>query len=179
MPKLAEEPDDLEALEAARRGDHAAAARIVRRHGASMVRTVWSVAGRHAEAEDVVQEALIAALTTDAPPTGSVGPWLRAIAARKALDALRRGARRAERPLTDPQVAALRTEGSHATIVVRRALARLAPRDRAVLTLVELEGFTMAEAARLLGSTTVAVKWRAVRARRRLRALLAGGSEER
>ena len=39
-------------------------------------------------------------------------------------------------------------------------------------TLVDLEGFSMAAAAAAIGSTTVAVKWRAVRARRRLRALL-------
>jgi DNA-directed RNA polymerase specialized sigma24 family protein len=43
-----------------------------------------------------------------------------------------------------------------------------------VLTLVEVEGLTMAEAARSLRTTTMAVKWRAVRARRRLRALLTG-----
>jgi DNA-directed RNA polymerase specialized sigma24 family protein len=43
-----------------------------------------------------------------------------------------------------------------------------------VLTLVDLEGFSMAEAAQAVGSTVVAVKWRAVRARRRLRLLIEG-----
>ena len=46
-----------------------------------MVRTAWSVAGRWdgGDAKDVVQEALIAALTTPALPRGDVGAWLRAI----------------------------------------------------------------------------------------------------
>ena len=157
----------------------------MRRHGASMVRIVWTVSGRYAttEADDVVQEALIAALTTDALPTGDIGAWLRAITARKALDGVRQRARRAEQPLlaagepggVEP-LAPADAATPVAVLSVRRALARLSPLDRAVLTLVDLEGFSMAHAARAVGSTTMAVKWRAVRARRRLRALLDGGT---
>ena len=47
-------------------------------------------------------------------------------------------------------------------------------KDRAVLVLVEVEGLSMTEAAGSLGTTTMAVKWRVVRARRRLRTLLTG-----
>ena len=65
-----------------------------------MVRTAWRVLGSYGdrEADDVVQEAFIAALTTPALPAGDVGAWLRAIVARKALDSLRRVRRREEQP---------------------------------------------------------------------------------
>ncbi len=171
---------DLAILLAARDGDHEAGRRLVLEHAASMVRTAWSVLGRYggAEAEDVVQESLVAALTTPALPTEDIGAWLRAITARKALDWLRRSTRRAEQPFPESADASPEpiepssSEAPLAVLTVRRALARLTPLDRAVLTLVDLEGFSMAEAAKAIGSTTVAVKWRAVRARRKLGALL-------
>ncbi|MCP3979001.1 MAG: RNA polymerase sigma factor [bacterium] len=165
--------DDLQQLVAARDGDHRAGAELLRRHGASMLRTARGVTGRPEDAEDIVQEALIAALTTSSLPRGDVGAWLRAIAARKALDGLRRAKRRAESVLGDED-----RQGEHDAaedvIAVRRGLAELSARDRAVLILVDVEGLSMAEAAQALGSTTVAVKWRAVRARRRLRAEIEG-----
>ena len=52
------------------------------------------------------------------------------------------------------------------------ALLRLSPDDRAVITLVELEEFSMEDAARRLGCGLSAVKVRAFRARRRLKAIL-------
>lgn len=176
------DPDDLETLLAARAGDMTAGSALVSRHGASMMRTAWNVTGRYGspDMEDIVQEAFIAALTTSALPTGDVGSWLRSITARKAIDAMRQTARRRERELPEPggpelePASADRSETPLATIVVQRALAALSPLDRAVLTLVDMEGFSMAEAARTVGSTVVAVKWRAVRARRRLRALIEG-----
>lgn len=52
------------------------------------------------------------------------------------------------------------------------ALRRLSPDDRAVITLVELEERSMADAARRLGCGLAAVKVRAFRARRRLKTVL-------
>ena len=177
--------DDVETLLAARDGSHAAGCELLRRHGASMTRTAWNVIGHYggAEAEDVVQESIIAALTTTALPHGDVGAWLRAIVARKALDTIRQISRRGERSLESTENRAEGDEGSGrdsvtAVLTVRRALARLSPADRAVLVLVDLEGLSMAEAAEALSSTTMAVKWRAVRARRRLRAAIEGKPEE-
>ena len=182
MPYL--DPDDLETLLAARAGDTMAGNALVSRHGASMMRTAWNVTGRYGsqDVEDVVQEAFIAALTTSALPTGDVGSWLRSITARKAIDAMRQIARRRERDLPEPggpepELAVAESAGTALTaIAVQRALAALSPMDRAVLTLVDLEGFSMAEAAQTVGSTVVAVKWRAVRARRRLRVLIEGSA---
>ena len=139
-----------------------------------MMRTAWRVLGRYggSAGEDAVQEALIAALTTDALPQGDVGAWLRAIAARKALDEARRVGRRAEHAALDVERESTATGAVLEVLMLRQALAALSPTDRAVLTLCDLEGFSMAEAARALGLTHVATKLRASRARRKLARLL-------
>ena len=142
-----------------------------------MLRTAWHVLGRYGgrDAEDAVQEAFIAALTTDALPRGDVSAWLRAITARKALDVVRGARRRAEaQGAEDPPApsGALSIE----TLAVREALVRLQPADRAVLILVDLHGHSMAEAAAALGTTNVGARLRAVRARRKLARILRGGT---
>ncbi len=58
------------------------------------------------------------------------------------------------------------------TDILRRALQRLSPENRLVLTLVHLEGHSVREAAQLLGWSVVNVKVRAHRARHALRRLL-------
>ena len=149
-----------------------------------MTRTAWRVLGTYGrrDGDDVVQEAFIASLTTDALPTGDVGAWLRAIVARKALDELRRKGRRVEQPLPDadgegPHPEAPDELGGHLDVLtVRNALATLSATDRAVLTLVDLEGWPMAEAAKLLGLTYVAIKLRASRARRKLAGVIRQGN---
>jgi RNA polymerase sigma-70 factor (ECF subfamily) len=166
---------DLDDLRAARQGDHAAAARVVARHGAGMIRTARRVLGRYrdGDGDDVVQEAFIAALTTQATASGDVGAWLRAITARKALDALRGAVRHPAVPLSDAAAEHAGDAGTRIEVLaLRQALAQLKPADRAVLTLVDLEGLSMAETAAALGVSNVAVRLRAVRARRRLQRLL-------
>src|SRR5260221_14250266 len=96
---------EIDLLSAARGGDEEAGRRLMQAHGSSMIRTAWNVLGRDGgnEAMDVVQEAFIAALTTPALPRGELGAWLRAITARKALDALRRVRRRGADPPPDAE----------------------------------------------------------------------------
>jgi len=167
---------DLDDLLRSRDGDAEAGRALMERHGPSMLRTAWRVLGRYggADAEDVVQESFLAALTTTALPDGDVGAWLRAIAVRKGLDSLRKTSRRAEQPLAEgaddgPDAPATAGGADPAdALALRRALAALNPIDRAVLLLADVEGRSMEEVAEILGSTRVAVKLRASRARRRL-----------
>ena len=64
------------------------------------------------------------------------------------------------------------TAKQEAAEVLEWALRQLSPENRAVLTLVHLDGYSVREAAQLLGWSLVNVKVRAHRARRTLRALL-------
>jgi RNA polymerase sigma-70 factor (ECF subfamily) len=169
---------DLDLLLEARDGIQRAGRELVERHGRSMVKTAWRVLGRYgdADADDVVQEAFVAALTTDALPTGDLGAWLRSITVRKALDSLRRIGRRAEEPLPPGQGEEAEENPGLEVMILRQGMARLTANDRAVLTLVDLEGLSMAEAAVVLGTNRVVLKQRAVRARRRLAAILQSGA---
>jgi RNA polymerase sigma-70 factor (ECF subfamily) len=164
---------DLEILSAARSGDEEAGRLLAEEHGASMLRTAWSVLGSYggSDAEDVVQESFLAALTTDAVPTSDLGGWLRAIAVRKALDAVRSRRRRTELEAESARKAPS-TSIPADVLALREALSRLSAPDRAVLVLVDVEGHSMAEAAKVLGTTNVAVRLRAVRARRKLARIL-------
>ncbi len=64
------------------------------------------------------------------------------------------------------------TAKREAAEVLDWALAKLSPEQRAVLTLVHLDGYSVREAAQLMGWSMINVKVRAHRARRALRALL-------
>jgi RNA polymerase sigma-70 factor (ECF subfamily) len=63
-------------------------------------------------------------------------------------------------------------EAAVARAPVRAALARLAPRRRAVIVLHELEGMPAREVARLLGIAEVTVRWHLLAARRELARVL-------
>jgi RNA polymerase sigma-70 factor (ECF subfamily) len=69
------------------------------------------------------------------------------------------------------------TAKREAAEVLEWALGALSPEQRAVLTLVHLEGRTVREAAELLGWSQINVKVRAHRARRALRAILQKAAE--
>lgn len=168
------ETDDRDVLISAREGSGEAGRRLMADHGAAMLRTARHVLGRYGgnDAEDAVQEAFIAALTTDALPHGDVGAWLRSIAARKALDQARSRQRRSENELAET---AADGPSELDVLAVRQALSRLSATDRGVLVLVDVEGRSMAEAAEALGTTNVGTRLRAVRARRKLAKLLGSG----
>jgi RNA polymerase sigma-70 factor (ECF subfamily) len=174
---VAGEPEPVAVLEDARRGDQDAGRRLMAEHGASMLRTARSVLGRYdgRDAEDVVQEAFVAALTTRALPSSDLGAWLRAITVRKALDAARARMRRGEiAAIDEAEDVPARSVPSADVLAVRQALSRLSAAERAVLVLVDVEGRSMKEAAATLGTTSVAVRLRAVRARRKLASLVRG-----
>ena len=83
---------------------------------------------------------------------------------------LRKTARLGEQPLEDvPQTVRIDDRLLN-VLTLRKGLATLKPTDRATLVLIDLEGFTVAEAAKILGVSRIAMKFRAQRARKRLAA---------
>lgn len=180
-------------------GDTDAFAALVRRHGPLVQRTVHRHVPRD-RAEDVVQESFMRAFQSLAhfAPGTKFPEWLTTIAVRACYDFWRSHYRNREAPesaLTEQHrdwaervTATLSRERfdeevrrQEAQEVLAYALDRLSPDDRMVVTLVHLEGLSIEEAARQLGWTTVNVKVRAHRSRRRMRreleALVKDGTE--
>ena len=169
-------------------GDREAFEVFMTRHEAALLRFCATLAP--AAAEDAMQEAFLVAWRRAATfrGEGSARSWLFTIARRwigrsarwpppaplgsgASIEelALQAGWGRARAP--EDWAARL-----HDRLLLEAAFERLAPRDREVLLLRDLEGLSAAEAAAVLGIEVRALKSRLHRARLRLTALVAGGT---
>ena len=172
--------DDRRDVRLAQDGDGEAYARLVRRHQDAVARQMWRFtrdASTHAE---LVEEVFVAAYMSlrGYRGTGPFQHWLRKIALRSGLAHWRASRKRREvKPLDESFAARMAEEptgysAGEAADLVHRALALLAPRDRLVLTLMHLEGQSVAEVAGSTGWSMTMVKVQAWRARARLKKAL-------
>jgi len=144
---------------------------------------------RREDVEELAQEVFVRALRAAGSYNGSapVGHWVMRIATHVCLDELRRRRVRPEHVLsevTDSTIEALDRalaggaieafEIEDARALASDLLGTLPPKDRLVLVMMEIEGFTAAETAAMMGATTGGVKMRAMRAKRRLARLARG-----
>ena len=174
-PPAAPEVDDLALLTAHVAGSPEAFATLVRRHQDRL----WAVALRTVrdpdDAADVLQDALVKAYRSAPGFRGeaAVTTWLHRIVVTTALDHLRRRRPVPSEPLNlpDPVDAVGRSDTA---VDVHEALAALPPDQRAAIVLVDLQGFSVDEAAQVLGCPPGTVKSRCFRGRARLAVLLAG-----
>jgi RNA polymerase sigma-70 factor, ECF subfamily len=157
----------------ARGGDREAFGRLVERFWPEMVALARTLLAGDAEAEDLVQDAFVHAwqrLGSLRRPE-SFPAWMRRIVARRCLRWARRNPRRREeisrREIGNVPAGAERLD-------VARVLAALAPRQRAVIYLTEVEGWTYREAAGILGLLPATVRVHRFRALKHLRRLLGG-----
>ncbi|HEX6851957.1 MAG TPA: sigma-70 family RNA polymerase sigma factor [Candidatus Polarisedimenticolaceae bacterium] len=185
-------PTDAEIVERIRGGDADAFAVLVRRHGGRMLAVTRRFLRDEDAARDAVQEAFLSAYRSIGEFRGEaqLSTWLHRVAVHAALMRLRSARRRPEESLEAllPEfdetghharpVAEWRTEATAALSReeererVRRAVDRLPTTYRTVLMLRDIEERDTEETARLLGTTTTAVKVRLHRARQALRTLL-------
>jgi RNA polymerase sigma-70 factor (ECF subfamily) len=149
-------------LKAALQGDEKAYAEFLRR-AAALVRGFARRRITHGgiDPEDVVQETLLAihlkrhTWRVDAP----VGPWLYAIARFKLIDSFRSVGRRMEVELDETfDTPVPEAEESASSREIGRALDMLAPGQRAVVSAISVDGRSIAETAKTLGMTEVAVR---------------------
>jgi RNA polymerase sigma-70 factor (ECF subfamily) len=119
--------------------------------------------GRAADAEDLVQESLIAVHerrhTYD--PSQPFTAWAYAVARRKLIDHLRRQRVRAALPLDDFNdlfVAPDDREARDATRDVTTLLSRLPPAQSAAIRLTRIEGYSIEEAAASTGQSESSIK---------------------
>ena len=138
----------------------------------SLYSTACRLTGRADLAEDLVQDTARKALKASPALKGerNVRGWLFTILVNTARDHLRRGSH-PEGPEPDRRVD---PQGLSLAAVqdVRRALAELSTEQRAVVVLVDIEEFTIAEAARMLNLPPGTVASRLARGREYLRGLL-------
>jgi len=170
-------PSDTELLRRHVAGDGDAFGELFRRHRDRL----WAVALRTVcdpdEAADALQDAMVSAFRRAADFRGdsAVTTWLHRIVVNASLDRLRRRAVR-------PALSAADEEAFESLLVhdpdpartadtrldVAAALRLLPPQQRAALVLVDMLGFSVADAAVILGISPGTVKSRCARARARL-----------
>lgn len=164
-------------VERAVAGDEAAFAGIVAAHHEDMARIAYLVSGSLDQADDAVQSAWAIAwrrLGTLRDPA-RLRPWLMSVAANEARQLARGNRRRAVREL---RVAAPSDGGPPepvALIDLANALARLEPRDRALIGLRYVAGLDSAEIGREMGLSASGVRVRLHRLLGRLREELHDG----
>ncbi len=166
-------------------GDEAAFGVLVARHRDRL----WAVALRTLhdpdEAADALQDALVSAFRRAGSYRGdaAVTTWLHRIVVNACLDRARRQAVRRTDPLTDdhghervpstpPDSVESVAEDSARRDAVLAALRALPVKQRAALVLVDMEGYSVSEAAHLLDCPTGTVKSRCSRGRASLLPLL-------
>jgi hypothetical protein len=171
------EQTDAELVAAAVEGDRQGFTELITRHGARARAAAQSVLGPADGAEDVEQDAVLAAFLglPRLREPAHFGSWLAAIAANLARMRLRRGNGPSNRLLLgtiepSPEEALEVAELVH---LVRRALRVLSEAQRAIVLMHYAEGRSCDEIAALVGRSPVAVRVALHRARRQLRDRLA------
>jgi RNA polymerase sigma-70 factor (ECF subfamily) len=186
------EADDRELLAAHVAGDDTAFGLLFARHRDRLWAVALRTTGDPEEAADALQEAMIAAFRRAGAYRGeaAVTTWLHRIVVNASLDRLRRRKVRLAEPLPDDLDERL-DRGSAATAApgaedpaevaerddrrrqVLAALDTLPADQRAALVLVDMQGYSVAEAAEILEVAVGTVKSRCSRGRARLLPLLA------
>ena len=169
---------DPRVVERARAGDHRAFRTLVSHYDRGLRALAYRLLGDAGQMDDVLQEAYVKAYRGLATFRGDASPgtWLYRVTYNACLDHLRRTRRSDVVPL-DRLVEHASCDPDPGERVAARgsladALAALSPEQRAVVLLVDAEGFDHATAARVLGVAEGTVHSRLSRAHVLLRARL-------
>jgi RNA polymerase sigma-70 factor (ECF subfamily) len=174
---------DAELVARVQRGDSGAFDLLARRYAKRAFAVANRLLQNPADAEDVVQDAFIAAIRgiDSFEPGRPFAPWLMRIVLNKALTALRSRAAEATHlssaELTESDAIAVSTESLRERAEIRErfeAALRLLPRrEQLIVQLADVEGFTSAEIAGQLAIPSGTVRWLLHQARQKLREELA------
>ena len=181
------ERTEAELIAAVLRGDPASFEPLVQRYSPRVFATARRYARRESEVEDIAQEVWLKAFEKLRSFRGEAPfeHWLMRLTVRTCYDFLRAHQRNREASFSDlsgpesdwldsfaarPEAAAETAEA--AKLLVTRALEKLSPAARLVITLLEIEDRSTREIARLTGWSVPLVKVRAFRARAEMRKIL-------
>jgi RNA polymerase sigma-70 factor (ECF subfamily) len=171
---------ERELLARVRSGERDAFGQVVERHLPRVMALAMRLLRHREDAEDLVQDAFLAALQhiDSFDLSRPFWPWLSRIIVNRGLDVAASRTTRAAEILGDdlsdsrpsPADAAERGEIRDE---FRRTVAELPERRRLVVQLFEVDGFSVAEIAKLLDSSPATIRWHLHMARRQLRNSLA------
>jgi RNA polymerase sigma-70 factor (ECF subfamily) len=140
---------------AAQRGNQDAFSALVRLHQRRAYAVARAIVLTHEDAEDAVQEGFLHAYRAldRFLPDQPFGAWLNRIMANAALDLVRRRKVREAEELTDTFALPFRDPGESDELRNRlsQALAHLPDRQRSVIVLHDVEGFTHGEIGKMVG----------------------------
>ncbi len=140
----------------------------------------YRVVGHREDAEDLVQEAFLAAYQylDSFDMERPFGPWLMRIVLNRGANLRRSRTRRETEPETDGVSSAPsaleESERTEAREQLVRAMAQLSERQRLIVTLFDVDGRTSTEIGEMLDLSAGTVRWHLHEARQRLRAALSG-----
>lgn len=171
------ETDDRELVRLVLAGQTGVFRTLVERHQPAVFRFAWGLLADRGEAEDVSQEAFLAAfarLSDFDANRGAFATWLMTIARNRCINRLKR---KRSVPLSQPDAV---EAGPSADPLAQRelaqrlddALAALPVEQRSAFVLAEIEGLPYSEIARIERTSLGTVKSRIHRAKQRLRSLL-------
>ncbi|WP_338897207.1 RNA polymerase sigma factor SigM [Streptomyces sp. TG1A-60] len=186
MPDRAEygEASDKHLLARHVEGEPDAFGELVRRHRDRLWAVALRTLGDREEAADAVQDALVSAYRAAHTFRGqsAVTTWLHRITVNACLDRARKAASRKTSPVDDAErleqllepheSASAPAERNDLHRQLMEALGTLPQDQRAALVLVDMQGYPVSEAARILDVPTGTVKSRCARGRARLLPLL-------
>jgi RNA polymerase sigma-70 factor (ECF subfamily) len=162
----------------ARAGDSSAFDALVRSYMEQAYRVAYRVVGHREDAEDLVQEAFLAAYQyLESFEVGRpFGPWLMRIVLNRGANLRRSRARRSTEPETEgvseAPSALDETERQDLGRVLHDALGTLSERQRLIVTMFDVDGRTSAEIGEMLELAPGTVRWHLHEARRQLRGVL-------
>ncbi|MGV0791301.1 RNA polymerase sigma factor SigM [Mycolicibacterium sp. XJ1819] len=161
---------DSELLAAHIAGDRYAFEELFQRHQRQLYRLAVITSRDLDDAADALQDAMLSAhrRARTFRHDAAVSSWLYRIVVNACLDRLRRKYARPTGVLPDDRPGADPTSQVDTAIVVERALMRLPVEQRAAVVAVDMQGYSVAETARMLGVPEGTVKSRCSRARAKL-----------
>jgi RNA polymerase sigma-70 factor, ECF subfamily len=177
--------DDAELVAHIRKGAREEFAELVRRHQSRVFAILYRYERDSHKLEDLAQETFVKAWRSLEGYDGRAPfeHWLSRIAVRVALDHLRQLRRRPQTiglpELGEETLEWLRRDDGpnepasrQAAELLELAMRELSPAQRIVITMQELEGYSVKEICERTGSSSVAVRVRAMRARAKLKKAL-------
>ncbi|MEJ7603428.1 MAG: RNA polymerase sigma factor [Kofleriaceae bacterium] len=165
-------------------GEPAATRELFRRHRARVHASLFRVLGTNRDMDDLLQDAFLQVFQSlrGWRAEASLSTWIDRVAVRVAYRYLSQRGRRIQTEVleTDEVAPAAHESGSRRQLArdgVKRLYAvldQLSPAARLAFTLHEIDGRTITETAKLVGSSVTATKLRVWRARNRVEAAAAG-----